>query len=344
LLIRILLISSCSQDFESNIELDNTTSTTELTADRPSQVDFYLTELLALKKGVVLFKIEINNENAKWENKENKYQETLRNFEEINNDLRNLNNNFIKITYPSYMNIAQVHNSLLASLSLSDLHSENNLVGLKTNDDGYIRKNSLENLNIELDYLLNLISIFEYEVNYSTSPFSTFPNTSTVAPTTTSTVAPTTTSTVAPTTTSTVAPTTTSTVAPTTTSTVAPTTTSTVAPTTTFVEEGIVEVADKCYFQKNGKKIPLQGKIYFTDNQRNADLIVYITSNTLEGQRVADLIVYSGGQRGSYSCGEWYVTESIRRPRFYFYITNTQRIADIIIYETSSQITAGLNK
>jgi len=336
LLIRILLISSCSQDFESNIELDNTTSTTELTADRPSQVDFYLTELLALKKGVVLFKIEINNENAKWENKENKYQETLRNFEEINNDLRNLNNNFIKITYPSYMNIAQVHNSLLASLSLSDLHSENNLVGLKTNDDGYIRKNSLENLNIELDYLLNLISIFEYEVNYSTSPFSTFPNTSTVAPTTTSTVAPTTTSTVAPTTTSTVAPTTTSTVAP--------TTTSTVAPTTTFVEEGIVEVADKCYFQKNGKKIPLQGKIYFTDNQRNADLIVYITSNTLEGQRVADLIVYSGGQRGSYSCGEWYVTESIRRPRFYFYITNTQRIADIIIYETSSQITAGLNK
>ena len=328
MLIRILLISSCSQDFESNIELDNTTSTTELTADRPSQVDFYLTELLALKKGVVLFKIEINNENAKWENKENKYQETLRNFEEINNDLRNLNNNFIKITYPSYMNIAQVHNSLLASLSLSDLHSENNLVGLKTNDDGYIRKNSLENLNIELDYLLNLISIFEYEVNYSTSPFSTFPNTSTVAPTTTSTVAPTTTSTVAPTTTSTVAP----------------TTTSTVAPTTTFVEEGIVEVADKCYFQKNGKKIPLQGKIYFTDNQRNADLIVYITSNTLEGQRVADLIVYSGGQRGSYSCGEWYVTESIRRPRFYFYITNTQRIADIIIYETSSQITAGLNK
>ena len=304
MLIRILLISSCSQDFESNIELDNTTSTTELTADRPSQVDFYLTELLALKKGVVLFKIEINNENAKWENKENKYQETLRNFEEINNDLRNLNNNFIKITYPSYMNIAQVHNSLLASLSLSDLHSENNLVGLKTNDDGYIRKNSLENLNIELDYLLNLISIFEYEVNYSTSPFSTFPNTSTVAPTTTSTV----------------------------------------APTTTFVEEGIVEVADKCYFQKNGKKIPLQGKIYFTDNQRNADLIVYITSNTLEGQRVADLIVYSGGQRGSYSCGEWYVTESIRRPRFYFYITNTQRIADIIIYETSSQITAGLNK
>jgi hypothetical protein len=86
----------------------------------------------------------------------------------------------------------------------------------------------------------------------------------------------------------------------------------------------------------DGRK--LYGKIYFTSNSYDADLVAYVTSYSFDADLKVYLTDYSFDAR---SCGRWYPTKYSFEADLKVYLTNYSYDSDIKIYQTEYSFDAG---